>query len=219
LKKLRAEEEEAAKSRGTFVKGKVDLEKEWEAGKENWALEQVRKGGINSASTLPRLSHKIVQSQKIAMAIGEWQQCLEMLERESLGLDDYIQLLFVEKEEARMTLHKVTSPMEYGSKLIADAQAKLSELEAERDTMKAKMDSVRPEEGGLDLIDIDPAMVDFEGLQHRGDAQKGILAVFEETCGGGQAEKLELVKLTNAKETWSNAKSRQTLWKRHRLAF
>lgn len=68
------------------------------------------------------------------------------------------------KEEARMNLHKVYSQMEYGCKLIANAHAKLLELEAERDTMKAKMDFVRPEEGGLDLIDIDPPMVDFEGL-------------------------------------------------------
>ena len=107
-----------------------------------------------------------------------------------------------------MTLHKVSSQMEYGRKLISDAQAKLSELEAKRDDLKAKLD------GGLAFIHRD-----VEGLQLRVDAQKGILAVFEETCGGGQVEILELAKLTNAEEAWNNAKSRQFLWKRHRLAF
>ena len=85
--------------------------------------------------------------------------------------------------------------------------------------MKTKLESVRPKEGGLHLIDIDPAKVDFEGLQQRVEAQKGILTVFEETCGGGQAEKHELAKLSTAEEAWSNAKSKQHLWKRHRLAF
>ena len=118
-----------------------------------------------------------------------------------------------------MVVHKVSSQMEYGRQLIADARAKLSELEAERDCMKSKLDSVRPEEGGLHLNYIDPGMVDFEGLQQRIQAQKRILAVFEETCGGRQAETIELSKLENADEAWSVAKNKQHLWKRHRLAF
>jgi hypothetical protein len=219
LKKLRAEEEEAAKSRYTPVRGEVGSEKDCEAGKENWPLEQGRDDEINYAPILPRLSQKIAQGQKIAMAIGEWQQCLDTLEQESLGLDEYVQRLLFEKEDARMVVHKVSSQMEYGRQLIADARAKLSELEAERDCMKSKLDSVRPEEGGLHLNYIDPGMVDFEGLQQRIQAQKGILAVFEETCGGRQAETIELSKLENADEAWSVAKNKQHMWKRHRLAF
>ena len=113
-----------------------------------------------------------------------------------------------------MTLHKVSSQMEYGRKLISDAQSKLSKLEAERDDLRAKLVSVRPEDGGLAFIHRD-----LEGLQLRVDAQKRIMAVFEETCGGGQAEIVELAKLTNAEETWSNAKTRQFLWNRHRIAL
>ena len=164
LKKLRAEDEEAAKSKFTPVRGEVASEKDCEAGKENWPLEQGRDGQINYAPILPRLSQKIAQGQKIAMAIGEWQQCLETLEKESLGLDEYVQRIFQEKEEAKMALHKVSSQMEYGRQLIADVRAKFSELEAERDCMKSKLDSVRPEEGGLHFNYIDPAMVDFESL-------------------------------------------------------
>jgi chromosome segregation ATPase len=84
------------------------------------------------------------------MAIRDWQLCLDTLERESLGLDEYVHSLFLEKEEARMTLHKVSSQQEYGRKLIADAQAKLSKLEAERDNMKAKLESLSTEETRLD---------------------------------------------------------------------
>ena len=148
------------------------------------------------------------------MAIGEWQQCLEVLERESDGLNGYLQHLFVEKEEARMTLHKVSSHMEYGRKLICDAQAKLSALEAERDEKQAKLASSRPENGPMAFIH-----KDLEGLQLRLDAQKGILAFLGETSAGGQAEMEELAKLTTTEEAWSNAKSKQFLWKRHRLAL
>ena len=219
LKKLRAEEDEAAKSRLMPLKGEGDLEKDCEAGKENYTTEQGGEGGIQVAGIQPRLSHKLLQSQKISMAIGDWQLCLDTLERECLGLDEYVQRLFLEKEEARMNLHKVSSQQEYGRKLIADAQTKLSQLEAERDTMKARLESLSSEETGLDFSQVDPAMVDLGGLQHRLDAQKAMLVVFEETCGGGQALNLESAKLTNAEEVLSNAKTKQHLWKRHRLAF
>ena len=215
LKKLRAEEEEAVKTKGTFLKGDVDTEKESEGRKENWALhQQVHEGGTNSPSILPRKGHKIPHLGKIAMAIAEWQHCLEALERESLVLDGYVQQLFAEKEEAKMTLHKVSSQMEYGQKLISDAQAKLSELEAERDSVKGKLHSLPPEDAGLVLIERE-----LEGLHLKVDAEKCILAVFEETCGNGHAELLEVAKLSNAEEAWTNAKSRQFLWKRHRLAI
>jgi hypothetical protein len=214
LKKLRAEEEEAAKSKGIYVKGDVDFDKESEGAKENWAIDHVREQGLNPGSLLPRQGHKIRDLGKIAMAIGEWQQCLEALERESLLLDGYVQRLFAEKEDARMTLHKVSSQMEYGQKLISDAQAKLSELEAERDTVKAKLETMTQEDGGLALTQLD-----LEALHLRVEGQKGILAVFQDTCGGGQADILEEAKLANAEEAWSNANSRLFLWKRHRLAL
>ena len=91
-----------------------------------------------------------------------------------------------------MMLHKVSSQMEYGRKLILDAQSKLLELEAHRDDLKAKLVSLKPEDGGLTSMHRD-----LEGLQLRVDAQKGILAVFQETCGGGQAKFMELAKLTS----------------------
>ena len=214
LKKLRAEEEDAAKSKGIPVKGDVDFEKECEAAKENWALEHVVEGGLNTASLLSRQGHKIPHFGKIAMAIAKWQHCLDALERESLVLEGYVQRLFSEKEDARTTLHKVQSQKEYGQKLISDAQSKLSELEAELDTLKAHMDSLPPEDGGLALT-----QSDLEALHLRVEAQKGILRVFEDTCGGGQTDKLELAKLANAEEAWSNANSRLFLWKRHRLSI
>ena len=214
LKKLRAEDEEAAKFKGTSLKGDVESDKDCQLGKENRAAEEVPGSGINCAGIRTRQIHKNSLAAKISMAIGEWQLCLETLERESLGLDGYVQVLFGEKEEARMTLHKVSSQVEYGRKLISDAQSKLSELEAERDDLRAKLTSFRPEDGGLQII-----QRDLEGLQLRLDAQKGMLKVFEDTCGGGQAEIVELAKLTAAEEAWTNAKTRQHLWKRHRLAF
>ena len=140
------------------------------------------------------------------MAIGEWQQCLEVLERESAGLDGYVQLLSAEKEEAKMTLHKVSSQMEYGRKLICDAQSKLSALEAERDEKQAKLTLGRPKDGPMAFIH-----KDLEGLQLRLEAQKGILAFLGETSAGGQAEIEEYAKLALAEEAWSNAKSKQFL--------
>ena len=47
LKKLRADEDEATKSKGISVKGDVGLE-DCQAGKENWPLEQVNGGVVNS---------------------------------------------------------------------------------------------------------------------------------------------------------------------------
>ena len=102
-----------------------------------------------------------------------------------------------------MTLHKVSSQMEYGQKLISDAQSKLSELEAERDTLKATLGTQRPEDGQCTFT-----QSDLEALHLRVEAQRGILAVFQDTCGGGQADKLELAKLASAEEAWSNAKER-----------
>ena len=58
LKKLRAEEEDAAKSKGTSLKGEVDSEKECRLGKENWSLEQVPASGINCAGIPPRQGKK-----------------------------------------------------------------------------------------------------------------------------------------------------------------
>ena len=214
LKKLRAEEEEATKLKGFSVNADVDAVKDSELGKENWALDRIPGSENNSTGILPRPNHTLRFLGKIAMAIGEWQLCLDTLERESVGLDAYIQRLLGEKEDARMTLHKVSFQMEYGRKLISDAQKKLSELEAQRDDLRARLVSPMPEDGGLTSMHRD-----LESLQHRLDAQKGILAVFQETCGGGQAEIQELAKLTSAEAAWSNAHTRQFLWKRHRLAL
>jgi chromosome segregation ATPase len=62
LKKLRAEEDEAAKSRLMPLKGEGDLEKDYEAGKEIFSTEQVHEGGIQVAGIQPRLSQKLLQS-------------------------------------------------------------------------------------------------------------------------------------------------------------
>lgn len=98
------------------------------------------------------------------------------MEHEWQGLDDYVQRLFVEKDEARMTLHKVSLQVEYGRKLIEDAKERLADLEAERNKMRTSLDSVRfvmkPEESGPHLIDIDPLAKDLEEVQRKVDAQK-----------------------------------------------
>ena len=69
-------------------------------GKENCSREQVPGSKINCAGIIPQRGHKISFLGKIAMSIGEWQHCLETLEREPLGLDGYVEVLFGEKEEA-----------------------------------------------------------------------------------------------------------------------
>jgi hypothetical protein len=71
LKKLRAEEEDAAKSKGISAKGEVDSEKECQLGKENCCLrEQVLGSSINCAGQLPHRGHKISFLGKIAMSIA-----------------------------------------------------------------------------------------------------------------------------------------------------
>jgi hypothetical protein len=157
------------------------------------------------------------------MAIGEWQECLNTLERESQGLDDYVQRLFVEKDEARMTLHKVSSQVEYGRKLIEDAELKLADLQAELDSMrtsKVSVDFVVDLELHVPpLLDLHPLENDLEEMQRKVDAQKRIVQVFHETFGGEQSGAVERFKLSLADEAWANAKKRQELWMRHKSAY
>ena len=78
---------------------------------------------------------------------------------------------------------------------------------------------MKPEDGGPDLIDIDPMLKELEGLQRKIDAQKNILQVFRDACGGSEAGEAEKAKLTLIDDVWANAKSRQELWRRHRGAL
>ena len=120
-------------------------------------------------------------------------------------------------------LYKVSSQVEYGQKLIEDAEGKLAELEAERGKVMASLDVVKfvmkPKEGGPDLIDIYPMSKELEGLQSKIDAQKSILQVFSFTCGDSKAGEAKKAKLTLVDDAWANAKSRQELWRRHRGAL
>jgi hypothetical protein len=97
LKKLRAEEEELAKSKLGTVKGESDFEKKGDVGKKNWVLDGIRERGFEGAAIPPRQSsfHSKDQSQKDSMTIREWQECMDTLEPESLGLDECVQRLFV----------------------------------------------------------------------------------------------------------------------------
>ena len=122
-----------------------------------------------------------------------------------------------------MTLHKVSSHVEYGLKLIEDAKGKLAELKAKRGKVMASLDAIKfvmkPKEGRPDLIDIDLMSKELERLQCKIDAQKNILQVLRDTCGGSEAGEAEKAKLTLVDDAWANAKSRQELWRRHRDAL
>lgn len=50
LKKLRAEEEELAKSKQGTVKGESDFEKKGDVGKKNWVLDGIREGASRGQS-------------------------------------------------------------------------------------------------------------------------------------------------------------------------
>ena len=225
LKKIRAEEEESRQGKLGLVKAEKDSGREGHPGKENTAPDLPRDPTFGGGSLLARLSpfRSRAHEKKVSMAIGEWQQCLNTLERESQGLDDYVQRLFVEKDEARMTLHKVSSQVEYGRKLIEDAEGKLADLQVEHDTLRSSMDSVdfvmNLELHVPQLLDLHPLAKDLEEVQRKVDAQKGIVQVFHETFGGEQSGAAERFKLTLADEAWANAKKRQELWMRHRCAY
>ena len=225
LKKIRAEEEELRQGKVGLLKAEEEFGREGQSGKENCHPDLPRDPTFGGAGLLARLSpfRSRAQEKKVSMAIGEWQECLNTLERESEGLDDYVQQLFVENDAARMTLHKVSSQVEYGHKLIEDAEGKLAELQAECDNMRASMDSV---DFVMDLelhvpplLDLHPLAKDLEEMQRSVDAQKMIVQVFHETFGGEQSGAAERLKLTLADEAWANAKRRQELWMRHRGAY
>lgn len=106
------------------LKVETEFGREWHAGKDNTAPDLTRNPTGVIGSSLARLSpfRTLANDKNISMAIGEWQECLDTLESESQGLDDYVQRLWVQKDEAMMTFHKVSSQEEYGRKLIEDAK-------------------------------------------------------------------------------------------------
>lgn len=122
-----------------------------------------------------------------------------------------------------MTLHKVSSQVEYGRKLIEDAEGKLADLQAEHDSLRSSMDSVdfvmNLELHVPPLQDLHPLALDLEEVQRKVDAQKKIVQVFHKTFGGEQSGATERLKLTLVDEAWANAKKRQELWMRHRSAY
>ena len=234
LKKIRAEEEDSRLGKLGHLKVETEFGRELHAGKDNTAPDLTRNPTGVIGSSLARLSpfRTLANDKNISMAIGEWQECLDTLESESQGLDDYVQRLWVQKDEARMTFHKVSSEEEYGRKLIEDAEGRLAELEADYNRVRASSEEVQlvinledsvahlTEENPLSkLIDENPLAKDLEECQRKVDAQKGILKVFHETFCGGQSAVAERVNMAMADEAWAYAKRRQELWLRHRSAY
>ena len=226
LKKIRAEEEESRLGKLGHLKAEKEFGKECHAGKDNSAPDLPRDPTVPGGSSLARLStfRTLAQEKKFSMAIGEWQDCLSALERESQGLDDYVQQLWVLKDEARMTFHKVSSQEEYGKKLIEDAEGRLADLEADYNKIKTSSEDVQlviqlEESVGLEYIDENPLAKDLDECQRKVDAQKGILKVFHETFGGWESAAVERLNMTLADEAWAYAKKRQELWMRHRAAY
>lgn len=224
LKKIRAEEEELRLGKVGQLKAEKESSREWLPGKGNCAPDLPRDPTRAGGSSLSRLSpFRAVAHEKVSMAIGEWQECLNALERESQGLDDYVQRLWVAKDEARMTFHKVSSQEEYGRKLIEDAETKLVDLEAEYNNMRASRDEVQLviqlEEPAADSLDEDPLASELAEMQRKVDAQKNLVQVCRDTFGDWQSAAVERLNMTLADEAWAYAKRRQELWMRHRGAY
>ena len=87
LKKIRAEEEESRLWKLGVVKAEKESGRDGHPGKDERAPDLPRDPTFGGGSLLARLSpfRALGHDKKVSMAIGEWQECLNTLEREFSG--------------------------------------------------------------------------------------------------------------------------------------
>jgi hypothetical protein len=77
------------------------------------------------------------------MAIGERQEYVSLLEKETPGLDAHVKRLCSEKEAAKISLAKVSGQLDYGRQLVSNAEMKFRELEGTKETIRLKLEELQ----------------------------------------------------------------------------
>jgi hypothetical protein len=133
-------------------------------------------GGIISCEDAQRgrIPHKLgfpADSEVHSMAIGEWQEYVSSLEKETPGLDAHVKRLYSEFEAAKISLAKVAGQLDYGRQLVSNAKIKLRELEAAKETNRLKLEELRGATESDDAL-ISAMATEGEALQWKLDSQE-----------------------------------------------
>jgi hypothetical protein len=181
-------------------------------------------GGIISCEDAQRgrIPHKLgfpADSEVHSMAIGEWQEYVSSLEKETLGLDAHVKRLCSEFEAAKISLAKVAGQLDYGRQLVSNAEIKLRELEAVKETNRLKLEELWGATESNDALILATA-TEGEALQRKLDSQCEVLNAFRGMRGMEETEELDVqVKYVVAEEAWKKASARQGIWKQHKKAL
>lgn len=155
-----------------------------------------------------------------AMAIGEWQEYLGLLEREAPTLEALVSRLSEEKERAKLELVKVSSQVDYGRSLLSTAQETLAALQADCEMKERHVEGLTSAEPGC-TTEIDSAVSELERARRKVESQLGAIEQMKALFLGGTASEGEVaeVKCQEAEQAWGSAVKKQDLWKRHRVAL
>ena len=154
-----------------------------------------------------------------AMAIGEWQEYLSLLERETPTLEALVSRLSTEKDAARMELVRVSSQVQYGQTLLNNSLSKLVALQQEREKCEVKLAALKSAEPQSE-VEIDAASVELIDVVKKVEAQQGFIEQFEDSFGSGSVDEEVIAEQSkDAEALWSNAVKKLSLWKLHRVAL
>ena len=179
---------------------------------------RTRSGALHSVSAGALLD--VRQSpDSHAMAIGEWQEYVSLLERETPALEALVSRLCVEKDGAKMDLVKVTSQVDYGREILNSSYSKLEALEQDREKCELRLSTLKTSDLG-NMAAIEVATAELMDVVKKVDLQSGFIDHFEDSVGLGRMdEEVISARSTDAEKLWSCAVKKQALWKRHKLAL
>jgi hypothetical protein len=153
------------------------------------------------------------------MAIGQWQEYLFLLERETPTLEALVSRLSTEKDAARMELVRVSSQVQYGQTLLNNSMSKLLALQEEREQCVVKLAALKSAEA-RSAGEVDGASVELMDVVRKVEAQQGFIEQFKDSFGSGNVnEEVAAVRSKDAEALWSNAVKKLSLWKLHRVAL
>ena len=77
-----------------------------------------------------------------SMAIDEWEVHISLQEKETSILDALVKELCTEKEAAKLGFAKLLDQLDYVEQLVTNAELKLQELQATRETVRVKLEGL-----------------------------------------------------------------------------
>ena len=153
------------------------------------------------------------------MAIGEWEEYLSLLERETSPLDALVSRLCTKKDAAKMDLVRISSQVQYGETLLKNSSSKLIALQEERQRCEEKLAALKNAEP-TSLVEIAAASVDLESMVKKVESQQGFIEQLRDFFGSGSVdEEVAALQSQDAESVWTTAVKKQALWKLHRVAL